>query len=203
MPVLRPSGSDFTSFVKAAAQYVPAGGGGKVSKSGGVSVALPGLGAVVRASQIGALASPTTSAVVINGITPPASGGAPRTPVATIFTYTGADQVYVVPAGVTSVTLFMWAAGGAGGSAGFKGGAGAALTGTLTVSPGETLTVMVGQSGGRNDWPGLPSPATYGGGGDALSTVNGGPYGGTGGGRSAIRRAGADVVTVGGGGAGG
>ena len=70
MPVLRPSGSDFTSFVKAAAQYVPAGGGGKVSKSGGVSVALPGLGAVVRTSQVGALASPTTSAVIINGVTP-------------------------------------------------------------------------------------------------------------------------------------
>ena len=73
MPVLRPSGSDFTSFVKAAAQYVPAGGGGKPSKSGGVPVALPGLGAVVRTSQVGALASPTTSAVVINGVTPPAA----------------------------------------------------------------------------------------------------------------------------------
>jgi len=73
MPVLRPSGSDFTSFVKAAAQYVPAGGGGKPSKSGGVSVAKPGLGAVIRTSQVGALASPTTSAVVINGITPSVS----------------------------------------------------------------------------------------------------------------------------------
>jgi hypothetical protein len=71
MPVLRPSSSDFTSFVKAAAQYVPAGGGGKVSKSGGVPVALPGLGAVIRTSQVGALASPRTSAVIINGITPP------------------------------------------------------------------------------------------------------------------------------------
>jgi len=69
MPVLRPSGSDFTSFVKAAAQYVPPGRSAKVSKSGGVSVALPGLGAFVRASQVGALASPTTSAVIINGIT--------------------------------------------------------------------------------------------------------------------------------------
>ena len=77
MPVLRPSGSDFTSFVKAAAQYVPAGRAGKPSKSGGVPVALPGLGAVVRTSQVGALASPTTSAVVINGITPPAGGGGP------------------------------------------------------------------------------------------------------------------------------
>jgi sugar lactone lactonase YvrE len=70
MPVLRPSGSDFTSFVKAAAQYVAPGRSAKASKSGGVPVALPGLGALVRASQVGALASPTTSAVVINGITP-------------------------------------------------------------------------------------------------------------------------------------
>lgn len=70
MPVLRPSGSDFTSFVKAAAQYVPPGRSAKVSKSGGVPVALPGLGAIIRTSQVGALASPTTSAVIINGITP-------------------------------------------------------------------------------------------------------------------------------------
>jgi len=70
MPVLRPSGSDFTSFVKAAAQYVAPGRSAKASKSGGVPVALPGLGAVVRTSQVGALASPTTSAVIINGVTP-------------------------------------------------------------------------------------------------------------------------------------
>jgi hypothetical protein len=70
MPILRPSSSDFTSFVKAAAQYVPAGRTAKVSKSGGVPVALPGLGAVVRTSQVGALASPSTSAVIINGVTP-------------------------------------------------------------------------------------------------------------------------------------
>ena len=70
MPVLRPAGSDFTSFVKAAAQYVAPGRTAKVSKSGGVSVALPGLGAFIRTSQLGALASPTTSAVIINGVTP-------------------------------------------------------------------------------------------------------------------------------------
>ena len=78
MPKLRPSGSDFTSFVKAAAQYVPSGGGGKVSKSGGGMMKAPAaLGAVVRASQVGALSSPTTSAVVINGITPPAATSGP------------------------------------------------------------------------------------------------------------------------------
>jgi len=70
MPVLRPSSSDFTSFVKAAAQYVAPGRTAKVSKSGGVPVALPGLGAIIRTSQVGALASPSTSAVIINGVTP-------------------------------------------------------------------------------------------------------------------------------------
>ena len=69
MPILRPSSSDFTSFVKAAAQYVPAGGGGKVSKSGGVPVALPGLGAIIRTSLVGALASPSTSALIMDGPT--------------------------------------------------------------------------------------------------------------------------------------
>jgi len=97
MPVLRPSGSDFTSFVKAAAQYVPSGGGGKPSKSGGVPVSLPGLGAVVRTSQVGALASPTTSAVVINGITPPGGGGAPAGP--RVISYTSANAVSTVLAG--------------------------------------------------------------------------------------------------------
>jgi len=97
MPVLRPSGSDFTSFVKAAAQYVPAGGAGKPSKSGGVPVSLPGLGAVVRTSQVGALASPTTSAVVINGITPPGSGGAPAGP--RVISYTSANAVATTLAG--------------------------------------------------------------------------------------------------------
>jgi sugar lactone lactonase YvrE len=97
MPVLRPSGSDFTSFVKAAAQYVPAGRAGKPSKSGGVPVALPGLGAIVRASQVGALASPTTSAVVINGITPPGGGGAPAGP--RVISYTSANAVSTILAG--------------------------------------------------------------------------------------------------------
>jgi hypothetical protein len=72
MPVLRPSGSDFTSVVKAAAQYVAPGLGGKVSNSGrGSMIAPPSLGSIVRASQVGALSSPTTSVVFINGVTSP------------------------------------------------------------------------------------------------------------------------------------
>jgi len=111
MPVLRPSGSDFTSFVKAAAQYVPAGPGGKVSKSGGVPVSLPGLGAVVRTSQVGALASPTTSAVVINGVTPPpAAGGGPPmfSPASMSGLQLWLDASYVPSVAVSGTTVITW-----------------------------------------------------------------------------------------------
>lgn len=115
----------------------------------------------------------------------------------TILSYTGADQTYVVPAGIASVTVYMWGAGGGGGYNG-RGGAGAALQGILAVTPGETLTVVVGQAGGRTD--NVAQPIRYGGGGGGIDTPSGAYYSATGGGRSAIRRAGADIVTVAGGG---
>lgn len=69
MPMLRPSGSDFTSFVKATAQYVPSGGTKKASKSAAGAVTAPAsLGAVVRTSRVGALVSPTTTNAIINGL---------------------------------------------------------------------------------------------------------------------------------------
>jgi len=94
MPVLRPSGSDFTSFVKASAQYVAPGRSAKVSKSGGVSVALPGLGAFIRTSLVGALSSPTTSALIMDG--PTSSPAAPEeSPLYAFTTFT------FTPAGAT------------------------------------------------------------------------------------------------------
>ncbi len=123
----------------------------------------------------------------------------PQQPTRT-FSYTGADQSYVVPAGVTSLTVYMWGAGGGGGRY-LSGGAGAALQGTLTVTPGETLTIVVGQAGGRTD--NIIQPTRYGGGGAGIDPANGAYYSATGGGRSAIRRSGADIVTVAGGGGGG
>jgi hypothetical protein len=99
---------------------------------------------------------------------------------AVIFTYTGADQTYTVPPGVTSLTVKLWGAGGA--SAGFGGGSGAFVAGTLAVTPGETLTLIVG-----------------GGGVYSLSDGQGG-FGG-GGGRSAIRSSSnVELVTAGAGG---
>ena len=120
-----------------------------------------------------------------------------RIPVATTFAYTGADQTYTVPAGAGTATVFMWGAGGGGGYNG-RGGAGAALTGVLAITPGETLTIVVGQAGGRTD--SVAQPIRYGGGGGGIDTPSGSYYSATGGGRSAIRRSAADIVTVGGGG---
>jgi Glycine rich protein len=63
------------------------------------------------------------------------------------FVYTGAEQTFVVPAGVHSVQVL--AVGGHGGRAGLDpiGGVAAQVTGALTVRPGETLYVEVGGNG--------------------------------------------------------
>jgi len=119
-----------------------------------------------------------------------------------VFTYTGADQTYVVPAGITTMTVTLWGAGGgssispAGGGT-QTGGAGACLTGTLLVTPGETLTIIVGGPGTNTS---VSSARPYGGGG--IQGRSGQVYSSSGGGRSAIRRSTTDVVTVGAGGGG-
>ena len=116
-----------------------------------------------------------------------------------IFSYTGADQSYIVPSGYSSVTVYMWGAGGGGGYTGtgsLYGGAGAYLQGVLTVTPGATLTIIVGGGGVYRENIGGNTTSSYGGGGTA------GAASGSGGGRSAIRVSGAsdDLVTVGSGG---
>jgi hypothetical protein len=75
------------------------------------------------------------------------------------FTYTGADQSFVVPAGVSSLDVVMRGAGGGGSSrqpAGLfdaaSGGAGAYVTGTISVTPGETLRIVVGWSRASIVW---------------------------------------------------
>ncbi len=62
------------------------------------------------------------------------------------FSYTGAIDSFVVPAGVTDITIQAFGAQG-GGSNGGAGGLGASISGDFSVTPGETLTVVVGQQG--------------------------------------------------------
>ncbi len=100
-----------------------------------------------------------------------------------LFSYTGGEQTFTVPAGVHSV--YVSAVGGAGGAAGYPGnpgGLGGVAAGDLSVSPGETLYVEVGGDGLTGDpSSGAVTPGTFNGGGAA------GGSGGAGGGASDVR----------------
>jgi hypothetical protein len=115
------------------------------------------------------------------------------------FDYTGADQSFVVPECASQLTIEAWGAQG-GGSVGCDapeedGGLGGYAVGTMPVTPGQTLYVMVGQKGGMG-----PAPASFNGGGPS------GEYGGSGGGASDVRTDLVNLATrllVAGGGGGG
>ncbi|MCU0233934.1 MAG: glycine rich domain-containing protein [Thermoanaerobaculales bacterium] len=120
------------------------------------------------------------------------------------FDYTGGAQTWVVPAGVTQVSLQAWGAqGGASyylGINGFQddGGLGGYTSGELAVTPGDTLYIFVG--GQPTPLNSTPISGGFNGGGD------GGQYGGGGGGASDVRVGGTaltDRVLVAGGGGGG
>jgi hypothetical protein len=126
-------------------------------------------------------------------------------PAAKMFVYTGAEQIYAVPAGV--VLLTVRAVGAYGGPALFQAGDGEDLTAYLPVTPQETLYTEVGQIGSVGGGAGF-------GGGGAAGTADGNSGGGAtdvrtcsdlaaacpGGGTSAASRL---VVAGGGGGQGG
>jgi len=101
----------------------------------------------------------------------------------TIFSYTGTDQTYTVPVGTTSVTVTMWGAGGGGATNTNAGGPGAFVRGTLSVTAGDTLRVIVGQGGPQI------AASVYGGGGPGSSNAaDTSARSGSGGGRSALQR---------------
>lgn len=108
-----------------------------------------------------------------------------------IYDYTGNSQEYVVPPGISSITVKMWGAGGGSGDNrdGGNGGGGAYISGILNVSPGEQLTILVGQGGNAGlSLTGSPNqfnPVVFGGGGRGRQDNRGG---GSGGGYSGIFR---------------
>lgn len=63
------------------------------------------------------------------------------------FDYTGNVQTFVVPAGVTSLLIEANGAQGGGSSGGSAGGLGARMTGRFAVTPGQVLSIVVGQQG--------------------------------------------------------
>lgn len=130
---------------------------------------------------------------------------APAAAVTKTFSYTGGEQLFVVPAGVTSLQALLIGASGGEGDA--PGGAGALVTTTLAVTPGQILYIEVGGEGedGEDGGEGGFNGGAEGGGG-------GGPEAGGGGGASDIRTTALAaglvpdnrlVVAAGGGGGGG
>lgn len=73
---------------------------------------------------------------------------------AVVTTYsTPGTSTFTVPAGVTSIVVSLWGAGGGGGGrdAGYTGGVGGSgqyVSGTLAVTPGDVLSIQVGGAGG-------------------------------------------------------
>ncbi len=111
----------------------------------------------------------------------------------TTFTATGSNQTYTVP--LTTNRVLITCVGGAGGRRDtFKrGGVGHGADGAIvTVTPGATLTVQVGQSGDNGGWPDAGQVAAV--------TAPGSPGGGSS--RVWLGGVGATLLIVGGGGGG-
>ncbi len=123
------------------------------------------------------------------------------TPTTQTFTYAGSEQTFTVPGGVSSIQVVAIGAGG-GGTSGAAGGEAADVSGSVTVTPGQTLYIEVGGEG-----EGGP-----GGAGGFNGGAGGGGGGAGGGGASDVRTSPASsglspdhrlIVAAGGGGAGG
>ena len=122
----------------------------------------------------------------------------PRVPDTYNFVYTGAIQQFIVPNRVTAIQVKSIGAKGGTGARGQVGGAGANITTTLNVTPGQVLYIVVG------GFPGQSATAKYGFGGIGGSGTN---YGGAGGGLSGVFTSAtpaiANALVVAGGGGGG
>lgn len=122
-------------------------------------------------------------------------------------TYSGSDQTFTIPTGVTSIQARVWGAAGGGANSGWTlnqgGGAGGGFAqGTVAVTAGQTLTVVVGEGGSPSSLV-----TTYGGGGQGGDSSNLTARGSSGGGMSGVFAPGgktpanARVIAGGGGGA--
>jgi hypothetical protein len=81
------------------------------------------------------------------------AGGSSGTTPTYVTYYTSGTNNWVVPAGVTSLTIQAWGAGGGGGrnssSAGGNGGGGGYAKEVATVTPGNSLSILVGSGGSK------------------------------------------------------
>jgi hypothetical protein len=133
-----------------------------------------------------------------NGVVPN-SGAVSSPPHDETFSYTGAEQSFKVPAGVTQITVIALGADGASFGLSYFG-LGGRVTAVIPVTPGEKLAVYVG-GGGYEENGGF----NLGGNGGSTGCCSGNGSAGGGGGASDVRVRGAtlsDRILVAGGGAG-
>ena len=118
------------------------------------------------------------------------------------FSYTGTQQTWTVPNGVTSITVDAYGAGG-GNSSGNSGGNGARVQTTLTVTPGDVLYIYVGETG-TDAANGVTLATSFNGGGKGGASNIGTRSGASGGGQTDIRTSSntSDIIMVAGGGGG-
>lgn len=121
-----------------------------------------------------------------------------KAPVSTTYSYTGSNQTFTVPAGITAFTVDIKGAGGGNQNSAGTGGSGGRTQGTRTATAGQSYIVIVGQRGEVNT-----TGSSFGGGG-YYTAGNG--NGGGGGGLSGIFLTSythANSVAIAGGGGGG
>jgi len=129
-----------------------------------------------------------------------------KAPVKQIFSYTGSVASFTVPNSITALNAKVWGAGGGGGSPadwgfGSDGGSGGFASGTITVTPGQVLNIVVGSGGVNNS-----TSRVFGGGGAQSPNSSFTNRGGGGGGYSGIFRSTVsqiDALIIAGGGGGG
>ncbi|MEV7023406.1 hypothetical protein AB0O00_14785, partial [Kitasatospora sp. NPDC093558] len=99
------------------------------------------------------------------------------------YTYSGGDQTFTVPAGVSSIYARVFGGGGAGSPSAYYtiqygGGGGGYTTGGIAVTPGQRLTLTVGQGGLMNSTATMYGGGGAGGQGGFSNTATGGAGGG-------------------------
>ena len=129
-----------------------------------------------------------------------------KSPVKQIFSYTGSVATFTVPINITSIDCKVWGAGGGGGTPndwgqGSDGGSGGFASGTISVTSGQVLNIVVGSGGVNNS-----TSRVFGGGGAQSPGPSSSLRGGGGGGYSGIFRSSVsqtDALVIAGGGGGG
>ncbi len=196
-----------------------AGGAGYAGGQGGSNL-IPTDGSQILSLGAGRANSANANATGAGGNAPGAVGEDARIVITdgsteTIFNYTGFDQTFTVPAGVTEITVSLWGAGGGAANHNLgwgtrrsgRGGAGAFVTGVLSVVEGEELKIVVGGGGAggtlATNRVNRSQDRKYGLGGLGGSSTNASiDTAGCGGGLAGIAR-GNDFLAIAGGGGGG